>query len=91
MTELKRKRRQLRPNLSAAQLEERQVLSSVAVPYTPAPAPPPMSVLAVKMETARLRAAYVRQFKAADADLKAAVKADISQLPRTVRFRRHSK
>jgi hypothetical protein len=54
--------------------------SATAVPLTPPPAPPPMSLMSLRLQTAQLRANYVRQFQAASADLKSAVRADVAQL-----------
>ena len=80
MSRLQKKRHQFRPTLVHATLEERQVLSTRAIPATPPPAPPPVSALAVAMEKGEVRTAYVKQVQAATVALRNAVKADNSQL-----------
>jgi hypothetical protein len=83
-----RKRVLFRPSISDQRLEDRLVLSTGAgaigavAPVTPRPAPSPVSAAVIEhaFSKAGLRRDFTAQFKAASAELRAEIDADISQL-----------
>jgi hypothetical protein len=86
MTTSMNKRFAFRPSVAEAQLEERQVLSSMGTVLTPPPAPPPVpSAVTIQNLTPwrtvkQLRAAYAHQVKLAILDLRNEVGRGVQQL-----------